>query len=106
MATGGIETGVRRHLTVIKRVTGHQPSTCPWRAWYHPLVREVMSIAPLVESGNLAAGLGDDPPHLLYEAVMRFEGAVAATRADDRALERQEREAERARRQAQEGSRR
>lgn len=98
---------MRRHLAVIQRVTGHQPSTCPWRAWYHPLVREVMAVAPLVESGNLAAGLGDDPPHMLFEAVMRFEAAVAATRADDRALERQEREAERARREAmREGSRR
>lgn len=94
---------MRSHLTVIQRVTGHRPDTCPWRAWYHPLVHEVMRVTAFSERGNLAAVIDDDTPQILIDAVACFEAAVAATLADDRAIERKQREAERAAREAREG---
>lgn len=86
---------LRAHLTSIERVTGHRPSTCPWRAFYHPLVREVLEVHWAVEQGNLAAVIGTDPPYLLVEALGIFRRALLATQAEERKLKRQETEAAR-----------
>lgn len=99
---GAPETGIRRHLDVIGRVTGSRPRTCPWRAYYHPLVREVMQLAWSIEKGNLAPVLGDDPPALLVDALGHYEMALQATVHEDSRLARekakQERESAKARR--------
>jgi hypothetical protein len=77
----------------IERITGHRPVSCPWRAYYDPLVREVMALSWSVESGNLGAALGDDPPAVLVDALGVYRSALAATLAEDRRLADEERRA-------------
>jgi len=84
--------GVRGHLAIIERVTGHRPPTCPWRAFYHPLVREVMAGAWASERGNINAVLGDDAPWILVQAVGAWERAVSATQSEDREINRRQRQ--------------
>lgn len=78
--------GVRRHLDVIKRVTGHAPPACPWRVMYDPLVREVLALMPMVDSGNLAAVVGQDAPAKVLEAIGVYQRALASTRSEDERL--------------------
>jgi hypothetical protein len=65
---------------------GHRPPTCPWRAYYDPLVREVMSLAWAIEGGNLPAVIGDDTPAILVEAIGVYRMAVMSTSAEERRL--------------------
>lgn len=80
-----------RALDAIEMITAHRPHTCPWRSYYDPLVREVMSISWAIENGNLPALLSDDSPHILFEAVGVYRMSLLATLAEDRRL-RQQRE--------------
>jgi hypothetical protein len=64
-------------------VTGARPVTCPWRALYAPLVREVMEAMAFDENGNLAIALGSDPPAVLVDGIAVFKRAYAATQAED-----------------------
>jgi hypothetical protein len=84
---------VRKHLDVIRRVTGDAPSTCPWRAMYHPLVRDVMDALPMKRDGNLAVAIGADPAARLVKAIVHFEHARDATRNEDEKLAAKRREA-------------
>jgi hypothetical protein len=80
-----------RHLHVIQKVTGFAPPTCPWRAYYDPLVREVVDLWWAEEHGNMAAVLGDAPPGILVDAVGAFSRALKATMAEDSKLANEER---------------
>ena len=71
---------------MIEHVTGTRPATCPWRAYYAPLVREVMEAMTFDEHGNLAIALGADPPAVLVEAIATFKRASAAVHAEDMRL--------------------
>lgn len=86
---------MRKHLVIIEHITGHAPSTCPWRAFSDPLVREVMEHEWASEAGNLGAVLGTDPPHQLVSALGVFERALKATQADERRIKNDEAEAKR-----------
>lgn len=77
---------VRAHLKLIERVAGHRPPTCPWRAFYDPLVREVVALAPFATEGNLGAAWGDDPPQLLIDAYATYAAARNRTLAEDEKL--------------------
>lgn len=78
-------SAARKHLAVIERVTGYQPPTCPWRAMYDPLVRELMEqVIPAVDAGIGAVVLGDNAPAKVVEGVTQFRRALEATRHDDR----------------------
>lgn len=85
---------MRGYLTTIEKVTGHAPSTCPWRAFYEPIVREVIAVAWAVEDGNLPAVIGTDPPYQLAQALGVYERAKRATAADEMRLRDEERKAE------------
>lgn len=89
------DLAIRAHAATIERITGHKPSTCPWRAFYHPLVRDVLGVHWAVEHGNLAAVIGSDPPNILVEALGIFRRSMMATSAEERRLKRQEDEAKR-----------
>lgn len=90
---GGREgEAVRASIRTIERITGYAPPTCPWRAYYDPIVREVMASAWTVDEGNLGAALGPDPDAIQVEAMGVYRRALAVTRADDMQLEREERE--------------
>lgn len=74
----------------MEKLTGHRPPTCPWRAFSHPLVREVLKIAGLAE--KLGAGaIEDDTPAVVIDALHVYWSAVAAVRNHD-AEERRKRE--------------
>lgn len=86
---------MRHHLTLVEHVTGHAPTTCPWRAFDDPLVREVMAVEWASEHGNLAAVIGSDPPFILTQALGIFERAMRATQADERRLKQEAADAKR-----------
>lgn len=92
---GDHDSGPKKHLDVIQRVTGHRPPTCPWRSLYHPLVQEVLSVMPLDENGNLALALGADPPGIVVDAIAAYKLALNATRAEVQAQRAKQRAAER-----------
>lgn len=83
-------------MGAIERITGHKPSTCPWRAFYDPLVREVLEVFWSIEGGNLGGVIGEDPPGILVDAIGVFKRALDATQAEDDRLRREERETKRA----------
>lgn len=71
---------------MIERVVGYRPPTCPWRAYYDPLVREVMSVSWAIENGNLPAIVTEDTPAVLVDAIGIYRMALLATIAEDRRL--------------------
>lgn len=71
---------------MIEKIVGYEPPTCPWRAYYDPLVREVMEIWWAAEEGNLGAILGPDPVGVLVDALGVFKRAIEATIAEDRKI--------------------
>lgn len=77
----------RAHVHVMQVIVGYEPPTCPWRAYYDPLVREVMEIWWAEESGNMAAVLGQDPVGVLVDALGVFKRAIEATIAEDRKIQ-------------------
>ena len=81
----------RDDAEAMERITGHRPVSCPWRAYYDPLVREVMALSWAVDDGNLAAATGDDPPAILLDAVGMYRQSMSATLAEDRRLAEEER---------------
>ncbi len=78
--------GLRKHLDVMQRITGHAPPTCPWRAMYNSLVREVIEALDHEENGNLAVAIGIDPPAVLVDGIGVFKRALSAVRAEDQRL--------------------
>ena len=77
---------MRSHLKVIKQLTGSEPPTCPWRAMYHGLVKEVLAAMAFEENGNLALAIGADPPRMLLDAITVYRVSLAAVRAEDEKL--------------------
>lgn len=93
---GGVEgAAVRSTLKVIQSLTGHRPPTCPWRAFYEPIVREVLDVAWAIEGGNLPAALGPDPDYIVMQGVSVYRRALLSTKADDMKLDQEERERKR-----------
>lgn len=92
---GAAESGVRRHLDVIERVTGARPPTCPWRAFSDALVAETMELTTWVDPPNLAAVVDGQTPAILIDALAAYRRALVATQADDRKLQHEKWERER-----------
>jgi hypothetical protein len=86
---------VRTHLKIIEKTTGHRPTTCPWRAFYEPIVKEVLPLSSFERNGNLAAAWGDDPPSILIEAFAVYDAAKERTRAEDEKIAQQKLDRER-----------
>lgn len=59
---------VEAQRSVLEVMTGIEPVSCPWRAFSHPLVREVLKAVQFAENGNLAFAL-PNPSHRLVEAL-------------------------------------
>lgn len=79
----------------MEAVTSHRPVKCPWRAYYDPIVREVIAVSWSVEGGNLGAVLGADPPAILVDAIGVYRTALESTLHDERKKRDQIREAQR-----------
>jgi len=76
-----------KHLQVIGRVTGYEPTTCPWRAFYHPLVREVLAVMPMLElAGAAGSALPPNTPGILLDAIAHYRAAVASTQHEETKL--------------------
>jgi hypothetical protein len=82
----------------IKHLTGHHPPSCPWRAFYSPLVAEVIRVAGLASNNLALLALEDDPPAIVIDGLSVYLGAKLATENHDAEL--REKEAERERRAA------
>lgn len=82
--------GLKAH---VKRITGSEPETCPWRVFYDPLVGDIVRVATLAEKNLGAAALGDDPYAIHVDALATFLAAKNATIAHDMTEERKRREA-------------
>lgn len=68
-------------LGAIDSIVGIKPTTCPWRALYHPLAIEVMDVCTLAEKSVGLARLGFESPAILLDAITVFERSRAATLA-------------------------
>lgn len=77
-APAGPVATVNRHLDIIEEITGQRPPTCPWRAFYDPLVMHTMGLTIDADGGYAMATLGDDPAPLLVDALRIFRSARAA----------------------------
>lgn len=84
-------------LAAVRQVCGGEPPECPWRSWSDPEVAAVIDAWSAYEKHQLAAVAGDDPPHWLVEAVLVFDRAIGAARADVSEMERRAREVTRGR---------
>lgn len=92
----GMVASVRAVLGAIESLVGYRPTTCPWRAFYHPLVTEVMDVVALSSEHLGLAYLGTDPPAILVDAIALYLRCKAATLAHFMEADRKKREAERA----------
>lgn len=93
---GPLANGLHGHLDTIERITGARPASCPWRALYDPLVREVQRLAWAIDSGNLAAVIDKHTPAAVVDALGHFRAAQQAVFAEERRIRDAEREAQRA----------
>ncbi len=66
---------IQRMKKGIAELVGSEPPTCPWRAFYDPLVMEVIPLSSYFENGNLAVKVGKDPPAVLLEALETYSVA-------------------------------
>lgn len=89
------DRGVRHSLDVVQKVTGTRPTTCPWRALYHPMMADVYQAHVAWDDGNLGVYLTPDEPAVLHDAVAAYRVAVIATRAEQ---DKRRRERDKARR--------
>lgn len=85
-APAGPVATVERHLDVIERLTGHRPPTCPWRAFFDPLVAAAIKLSNASDGGYVTAKLGLDPPEVLLEALESFRVSRAAGQRHVRAF--------------------
>lgn len=76
----------------IEKIVGAEPPTCPWRAFYDPLVSEVVRVANFAEAGLAMAELGDDPYAVLLDGLHVYMRARNAGRAHFSEIERKKRE--------------
>ncbi len=66
----------------IEKLTGTRPISCPWRAFWDPLVREVLHVANLAEKVGSAA-IEPGSPAILFDALEVYHSARAAVRNHD-----------------------
>lgn len=98
---GRAQDVARGVLTAVERVTGLRPPTCPWRAFYEPVVREVLAVSWATGDAHaLGPVVGPDPDHKLMVALGVYTRAKVATTADEQRIRDEERERERQRKQA------
>ena len=96
-ADAGAEgVALRATLRVVEQLTGHRPPTCPWRAMYEPIVRDVLAVSWASPNGNLAAAIGRDPYQKTVDALGVYLRALDATRGEDMRLDAEERDRKRA----------
>jgi len=86
---------LRGTLVAVERVTGSRPATCPWRSFYEPIVKDVLSVAWAIDPANLAVALGPDPDAKTVQAIGIYRLAKLATTRDEETLRAEEREQER-----------
>ena len=68
------------YFRAVEGWTGERPITCPWRAFYDPLVKDVLRLYPFYTSGQLAIVLGPDPPLYIVEAVAYYHDKIERIR--------------------------
>ena len=76
------DASVDRIKDLIRRITGSEPPTCPWRAFQDPLVVDVINACRWYESGQVAVRIGAEPPYNLVEGVETFIGALELVDAE------------------------
>lgn len=67
---------------VVTEQTGHECSTCPWRAFYDPLVQFAWKLHG-TDNATRAAYLGDDPPALWLDALLTYGQAFNAVKGQE-----------------------
>lgn len=91
--------GLKGHVELL---TGSRPPTCPWRAFYDPLVDAVVGAATLARE-NMGHLYSDDEPAILVDGLRVYLAARNGTEAHDGKSERAQREAEAKARRSQRG---
>ncbi len=75
----------------IRDFTGHEPVSCPWRAFTHPLVADVMKALKFKEDGNLALAF-PNPSHRLIEGIGFWTATMNRCQSHELELEKKNRE--------------
>jgi hypothetical protein len=88
----GMREAVQAQLGAIESLVGIRPQTCPWRALYHPLVREVADISALADKHLGQVRLGADPPEILLDALVIYERCKSIALAHNIEVKRKESE--------------
>lgn len=73
-----------RALVLVEKVAGHAPETCPWQAFHHPLMSEILDLWGAVQSGMgalLISALDEDPPAVVWEGLQLYARASGRVRA-------------------------
>lgn len=76
----------------IEKSTGCRPDSCPWRAYYSPLVSEAIKVAALANAGHGSGAFGEDPPAILYDATAMYTRVRDSVVNRDSESDRKERE--------------
>jgi hypothetical protein len=90
------DPGERNHK-MIDDATGVYPIGCPWRSIAHPFVRAVMTARKHWSKGAISV---EDMPHVLRTGLEIFDAAVSSIEVTDMRKDREDREAERRKREA------
>lgn len=80
---GPAHRGAFMAMDAIRRITGVAPHGCPWRAFTHPTVVEVLDLydAASTDGGvDLSVVLAIDPPHHLWEGVRLWHRMLGRVR--------------------------
>lgn len=64
-------------LATVEQWTGERPVSCPWRAFFDPFVRRVLSAYRFFESGQLGWAV-PHPSARLVAGVDHYHGAITA----------------------------
>lgn len=74
-------------MATVEHWTGDKPRSCPWRAFYQPFVRRVLSAYRFFESGQLDWA-EPEPSARLVAGVTHYHMAVGRARTEQLASER------------------
>jgi len=75
----------------IERTTGHEPTSCPWRAYGDPVISAALTLRARVSAGVLDI---DQQLAVVVDAHDALDAARCAVESIDRRAEREERESQ------------
>jgi hypothetical protein len=73
----------------VENWTGDRPLSCPWRAFYDPFVKDILTLYPFYLSGQLSLVIGQDPPLYLLQGLAYYHTKIETIRGKQMEAERE-----------------